>query len=654
MFKNVLAVTILVLITPHKVQCQTPALETLLLSIEAGVTKLAEIAQRDYDSWVCGGNPLGANPETCYVDGCKGNVQNPTCSNSNLAKDAFGGCDKTSDYVVVDYNKTRITFASDPLLKSLTVRTEIYGEIKWTSGLAPAFNAESNSNAGASWQYIGLPTGMARLFPATLQETCYSYDPRLRPWYVAATSGPKDVVIVIDVSGSMGNNNRMSITKTAVKSVLTTLTINDYVSIVTFQSSSQQLCGYKYVTINGISQSVNIPCGTLVQATALNKGALELFVDSMVASGGTQFLTGIEKAFPLFETAGANGDVIASGCSKALLFLTDGVDGGTASTLYNRINELNAALSTPAVLFTYSLGSGAETTVPKAMACATNGIWSPVADGGNIRDQMSHFYDYFSGQRASGDSRVSWVEPYIDAYGAGEMTTASKAIYDKSVTPPKLVGVLGIDVLMTEIKNASGSSDTTVLIKALAQRSKTCVDITDDACTLVALRKKDYTADDSSSSALFGGSTSTTQDRTCLTDPTNCSAAIVKCAGTNLGIPQTNTAQNECGVSRGKDYNDEVCGGVCKSANKYVSASEMADNAGMVAGIVIGVIIFLCCVCFCIFKAGCCRCTTPKQHLQQHQQQHQPSAPHQQHNSPPAGYPGTGGVNLDPPPTYAF
>ena len=24
------------------------------------------------------------------------------------------------------------------------------------------------------------------------------YDPRVRPWYIAATSGPKDVVIVLD------------------------------------------------------------------------------------------------------------------------------------------------------------------------------------------------------------------------------------------------------------------------------------------------------------------------------------------------------------------------------------------------------------------------------------------------------------------------
>eukprot|EP00803_Ostreobium_quekettii_P001841 evm.model.scf_1022.1 EVM.evm.TU.scf_1022.1 scf_1022:7170-8278(-) len=30
--------------------------------------------------------------------------------------------------------------------------------------------------------------------------SCKIYDPRTRPWYGAATSGPKDVVVLIDTS----------------------------------------------------------------------------------------------------------------------------------------------------------------------------------------------------------------------------------------------------------------------------------------------------------------------------------------------------------------------------------------------------------------------------------------------------------------------
>ena len=36
-----------------------------------------------------------------------------------------------------------------------------------------------------------------------------NYDPRVRPWYVAASSGPKDVILVLDVSGSMRDYGRL-------------------------------------------------------------------------------------------------------------------------------------------------------------------------------------------------------------------------------------------------------------------------------------------------------------------------------------------------------------------------------------------------------------------------------------------------------------
>ena len=35
---------------------------------------------------------------------------------------------------------------------------------------------------------------------------CSDYDARFRPWYAAAASGPKDVVLTLDNSGSMLNN----------------------------------------------------------------------------------------------------------------------------------------------------------------------------------------------------------------------------------------------------------------------------------------------------------------------------------------------------------------------------------------------------------------------------------------------------------------
>lgn len=52
---------------------------------------------------------------------------------------------------------------------------------------------------------------------------CGADDPRIRPWYVAASSGPKDVVIVLDVSGSMSQYGRLDLAKEAAETVINTL-----------------------------------------------------------------------------------------------------------------------------------------------------------------------------------------------------------------------------------------------------------------------------------------------------------------------------------------------------------------------------------------------------------------------------------------------
>jgi uncharacterized protein with von Willebrand factor type A (vWA) domain len=49
---------------------------------------------------------------------------------------------------------------------------------------------------------------------------------------VAASAGPKNVILVLDFSGSMAQNGRIDIAKAAAKAVLDTLTFADFVSVV--------------------------------------------------------------------------------------------------------------------------------------------------------------------------------------------------------------------------------------------------------------------------------------------------------------------------------------------------------------------------------------------------------------------------------------
>ena len=93
-------------------------------------------------------------------------------------------------------------------------------------------------------------------------------------------------------------------------------------------------------------------------------------------------------------------------------------------TLLNtKQTQLQSSRGRQAVWFTYSLGRTASQTIPKAFACATDGIWAAIVEGqgDSLRAQMGHYYDYFASLRASGTTDVIWVEPYEDANGAGQV-----------------------------------------------------------------------------------------------------------------------------------------------------------------------------------------------------------------------------------------
>lgn len=61
--------------------------------------------------------------------------------------------------------------------------------------------------------------------------TCEDYDPRFRPWYNSATTGAKNVILLIDKSSSMCNHlkpYRMDPAKSALKTITKILGSSDY------------------------------------------------------------------------------------------------------------------------------------------------------------------------------------------------------------------------------------------------------------------------------------------------------------------------------------------------------------------------------------------------------------------------------------------
>ena len=414
---------------------------------------------------------LNMNSQTCtisYIASCK-DVKDSGCGK------LYDFHDTTIRMPDVFLNAQR-TSPQDPLLKE---------DVCYTKQLNSVFKQEAENFAdrsdlilAAPQTFFGTSNGVFRIWPASHSSACDDYDTRIRPWFIAASSGPKDIVIVIDKSGSMRTGNRWPLAIDAAKSVIRTLTIADHFAIVLFANNAQQLSGF-----NGLERATkeNI-------ARAING------LDGVYPDGGTNFEDAFDVVYNLFATGSQNDR--SSNCHRTILFLSDGeatvgVKEPTALSQYIANQNVYSA-----TIFTYALGSGADEVMTKKIACEAGGIYTKIPDSGgdDLRKYMSSYYKLYAvlqGKIENSDF-VTWVEPYLFNNGVTG-TTVSTPVYDRTVTPPHWVGVLGIDFPVDALETAAGGSDSyqTVLDEIIRTSTATCpnIDTSQRQCIIEALRR---------------------------------------------------------------------------------------------------------------------------------------------------------------------
>lgn len=67
-----------------------------------------------------------------------------------------------------------------------------------------------------------------------LEDDTDVYDCRLRPWYVSAGGAPRDVLILIDASGSMNHSSNEVVAEIFTLALLSALTDDDRVNVLRF------------------------------------------------------------------------------------------------------------------------------------------------------------------------------------------------------------------------------------------------------------------------------------------------------------------------------------------------------------------------------------------------------------------------------------
>lgn len=62
----------------------------------------------------------------------------------------------------------------------------------------------------------------------------------MRPWYVEAAASPKDLIILVDNSGSMMGHSKI-VARHVINTLLDTLSVNDYVNVFVFSNVTNEV-----------------------------------------------------------------------------------------------------------------------------------------------------------------------------------------------------------------------------------------------------------------------------------------------------------------------------------------------------------------------------------------------------------------------------
>jgi len=150
------------------------------------------------------------------------------------------------------------------------------------------------------------------------------YNPLVRPWYVGATGGPKDVVIVLDCSSSMNYGGRSGRAIETVQVVVNTLTENDRFNVICAQGSyyrgrcGSSECGESSVYYQYRSSYVmGCKSNSLQRATSANKKQILSRLSSSIFDGAEGWNRAVSLARTLLDST-------TESCDKFVFFVTDG------------------------------------------------------------------------------------------------------------------------------------------------------------------------------------------------------------------------------------------------------------------------------------------------------------------------------------------
>lgn len=348
--------------------------------------------------------------------------------------------DNVSLIIVPTFSKTVPINLTDSFVQVPTNiysgKEEVLYTAKWTKEIDPTFKANFfNFSEKLLYQYYGDSSGLFRIYPGNKNGNDGKtdlFDCRRRIWYIQATSSPKDVVIVIDTSGSMIGNN-IGIAKITAASLIDTLQENDYFNVITINKE------VTYVK----------PClKFMVQATKENKEIMKYALQKIeTPTDIVDINLGMTEAFDILESGTYYNRTYAD-CNQAIMFITDGVEGEYAGEeVFEKRNKNRKVRA-----FAYLVGryKSPDKQALIDMACKNRGYFYSIETLGNVWDTVLEYLKVFSRPigRENSKQKPSYTPVYLDSTGLGMVMSVSLGVFEEK----ELIGVTGTDIALASIQ----------------------------------------------------------------------------------------------------------------------------------------------------------------------------------------------------------
>lgn len=284
--------------------------------------------------------------------------------------------------------------------------------IQRTKGLDSVFFENYRNEPTIGWQYFCNSTGLFRHFPATSWDfqPMNTYDCRMRSWFTNAASSSKDVIILIEQSGSM-MGTRLNIAIDVVRNILDTLSVNDFVNIFSFNDTIRSIidCSDQ----NEPFPSRNVLLDRLVQATSSNIFDLKQALSTIDPMDQSDLAEALKHAFDVLYSNRKKG----ANCNQVIMLITDGMEYN--ETIQKIFRENNWNKENNVRVFSFLIGE----MIPendyeqvKLMACENRGYYVQIDTKTETREQVLKYIPVMARPLAFNrtQSPIIWSQVYAD------------------------------------------------------------------------------------------------------------------------------------------------------------------------------------------------------------------------------------------------